>query len=142
MKLDFNIKLGKWALFSILVIVILCGSYYSLFGLREGFESSATCLNGCSQHPEGEVDGDCTKYNVEDGYNKFDIIDSTGTSLSLTLNPGEYTGKTLAAEIQRVISGSGVKSTSNFTATFHDPDDSPGRGRDQYVNNIEFNLIK
>jgi hypothetical protein len=137
MKLDFDIKLGKWALFSILVIVILCGSYYSLFGLREGFDSG-TCLKGCAQHPEGEVDGDCTKYNVEDGYNKFDIIDSTGTSLSLTLNPGDYTGKTLAAEIQRVISGSGVKSTSNFTATFHDPDDSTGK--DMYLNQIEFNL--
>jgi hypothetical protein len=138
MKLDFDIKLGKWALFSILVIVILYGSYYSLFGLREGFESSGTCLKGCSQHPEGDVDGDCTKYNVEDGHNSFNIIDSTGTSLSLKLNPGDYTGKTLAAEIQRVISGSGVKSTSNITATFHDPVDSTGR--DKYVNQIEFNL--
>jgi len=139
MKLDFDIKLGKWALFSILVIVILYGSYYSLFGLREGFESG-TCLKGCSQHPEGDVDGDCTKYNVEeqDGHNSFNIIDSTGNSLSLLLNPGDYTGKTLAAEIQRVISGSGVKSTSNITATFHDPDDSTGR--DKYVNQIEFNL--
>ena len=137
MKLDFDIKLGKWALFSILVIVILCGSYYSLFGLREGFDSG-TCLKGCAQHPEGEVDGDCTKYNVEDYHNSFNIIDSTGTPLSLTLNPGDYTGKTLAAEIQRVISGSGVKSTSNFTATFHDPDDSTGK--DMYLNQIEFNL--
>jgi hypothetical protein len=140
MKLDFDIKLGKWALFSILVIVILYGSYYSLFGLREGFESSATCLKGCVQHPEGDVDGDCTKYNVEDGHNSFNIKDSTGTSLSLTLNPGDYTGKTLADEIQRVISGSTgvVKSTSNFTATFHDPVHSTGK--DMYLNQIEFNL--
>ena len=137
MKLDFDIKLGKWALFSILVIVILCGSYYSLFGLREGFESEK-CLKGCAQHPEGDVDGDCTKYNVEDGHNSFNIKDSTGTSLSLLLTPGYYTGKTLAAEIQSVISGSGVKSTSNFTATFHDPDDSTGK--DMYLNQIEFNL--
>ena len=140
MKIDFDIKLGKWALFSILVIVILCGSYYSLFGLREGFESSETCLKGCSQHPEGDVDGDCTKYNVEDGHNSFNIKYSTGASASLLLklNPGIYTGKTLADEIQRVISGSGVQSTSKFTATFHDPDDSTGK--DMYLNQIEFNL--
>jgi uncharacterized membrane protein YgcG len=139
MKLNLDIKLGKWALFSILVIVILCGSYYSLFGLREGFESG-TCLKGCTQHPEGDVDGDCMRYNVEDGNNNnsFNIIDSTGTSMTVKLNPDHYTGKTLAAEIQRVISGSGVPSTSKFTATFHDPDDSTGK--DMYLNQIEFNL--
>lgn len=137
MKFNLDIKLGKWALFSILVIVILCGSYYSLFGLREGFESG-TCLKGCTQHPAGDVDGDCMRYNVEDGYNNFNIIDSTGVSLSLLLTPGYYTGKTLAAEIQRVISGSGFMSTSKFTATFHDPDDSTGK--DMYSNQIEFNL--
>ena len=141
MKIDFDIKLGKWALFSILVIVILCGSYYSLFGLREGFESG-TCLTGCTQHPEGDVDGDCMRYNVEDNHNNFNIIDSTGNSLSLLLTPGYYTGKTLAAEIQRVISGSGFMSTSKFTATFHDPEyKKPGtKDVDPNVNQLEFNL--
>jgi hypothetical protein len=41
-NLDFDIALGKWVLFSILILVILYGSYYSLFGLREGF-APGTC---------------------------------------------------------------------------------------------------
>ena len=67
MKLDFDIKLGKWALFSILIIVILYGSYYSLFGFREGFESGR-CPKGCWGPTEGKnTDGNCQRYNVEDG---------------------------------------------------------------------------
>ncbi len=137
LNFDFNIEMGKWVLFSILILVIVYGSYYSLFGLREGFEPG-TCPKGCWQRPEGDVDGNCTRYNVEDGYNNFNIADSTGKSLSLMLTPGYYTGKKLAAEIQNVITGSGFTTTSKFTATFHDPDDSSGK--DVHINHLELNL--
>lgn len=138
-NLDFNIAMGKWVLFSILILVILYGSYYSLFGLREGFEPG-TCPKGCWQRPKGDVDGNCTRYNVEDGYNSFDIADSTGKMSSLMITPDNYTGKKLAAEIQNVIIGSGLTTTSKFTATFHDLDADDSTAKDMYINQLELNL--
>ena len=134
---NFNIEMGKWVLFSILILVIVYGSYHSLFGLREGFEPG-TCPKGCWQRPKGDVDGNCTRYNVEDGHNKFDLTDSAGKSLPLMITPNHYTANKLAAEIEKVIKGSGIASTSTFTATFHDPDDSTGK--DMHINELEFNL--
>jgi len=108
-NLDFDIALGKWVLFSILIFVILYGSYYSLFGLREGF-APGTCPKGCWQHPEGDVDGNCTRYNVEAGYNSFKITDEQGTSSSVQITPGVYQLDTLAAEMQTKI-----RAASEFT---------------------------
>lgn len=137
LNLDFSIAMGKWVLFSILILVIVYGSYYSLFGLREGFEPG-TCPKGCWQRPEGDVDGNCMRYNVEDGHNKFNLTDSAVKSIPLMITPGHYTGKKLAAELEKVIKGSGITSTSKFTATFHHPDDSAGK--DMRINELEFNL--
>lgn len=148
MKLDFNVKLGKWALFSILIIVILYGSYYSLFGFREGFESG-TCPTGCWGPPKGKTDGNCIRYNVEDGYNTFYVkIGSENepdmTPISLVIKPDFYTGNDLANEMQTLISGSGIDNpvTKNFTCKFHDPEyEKPGTKKvDPYLNQLEFNL--
>lgn len=146
MKLDFNIKLGKWALFSILVIVILYGSYYSLFGLREGFESG-TCPKGCMGH-QVDPDGNCQRYNVEDGYNTFYVkIGGEGEGgdvmpISLAIKPGLYTGDSLAEEMKELILSIGNSATSNFTCKFHDPEyEKPGtKDVDPNVNQLEFNL--
>ena len=138
MKLDFNIKLGKWALFSILVIVILYGSYYSLFGLREGFESG-TCPKGCWGH-QVDPDGNCQRYNVEDGYNifyvKVDGIDEV-MPMSLTIPAGLYTGGEIAPIMQTLILGVDNPATKNFTCKFHDSDE-PGKAL--HLNQLEFNL--
>jgi hypothetical protein len=139
MKLDFDIKLGKWALFSILVIVILYGSYYSLFGLREGFESD-TCPKGCWGH-QVDPDGNCQRYNVEDGYNTF-YVKVGGTDkgdvmpISLNIKAGLYTGGELATIMQTLILGVDP-STKNFTCKFHDSDE-PGKAL--HLNQLEFNL--
>ena len=139
MKLDFDIKLGKWALFSILVIVILYGSYYSLFGLREGFESG-TCPKGCWGH-QVDPDGNCQRYNVEDGYNTF-CVKVGGTDegdvmpISLNIKAGLYTGGELATIMQTLILGVDP-STKNFTCKFHDSDE-PGKAL--HLNQLEFNL--
>jgi hypothetical protein len=126
MKLDFDIKLGKFALFSILVIVILYGSYYSLFGIREGFEPG-TCPKGCWGH-KIKTDGNCKRYNVEDGYNTFYVkINPTATPISLVIPPGIYTGESLAAKMQTLILGIDNLATKRFTC--------------KYLNQqIEFNL--
>jgi len=139
LNLDFNIIIGKWVLFSILILVILYGSYYSLFGLREGF-APGTCPKGCWQHPAGDVDGNCTRYNVEDGHNNFDIIDAQGTSSSVPISPGVYTLDTLAAEMQRIIRA--ASDFSKFECIAHDPKyKKPGKKVvDPYVNQLEFNL--
>jgi len=138
MKLDFDIKLGKWALFSILVIVILYGSYYSLFGLREGFESG-TCPKGCWGH-QVDPDGNCQRYNVEDGYNTFYVkvggTDEGVMPISLNIKAGLYTGGELATIMQTLILGVDP-STKNFTCKFHDSDE-PGKAL--HLNQLEFNL--
>jgi hypothetical protein len=139
-NLDFNITMGKWVLFSILIFVILYGSYYSLFGLREGF-APGTCPKGCWQHPEGDVDGNCTQYNVEDGYNSFKITDEQGTTnSSVQITPGVYQLDTLAVEMQRAIRA--ASEFTNFTCTAHDPKyEKPGKKVvDPYINQLEFNL--
>jgi hypothetical protein len=147
MKLDFNIKLGKWALFSILIIVILYGSYYSLFGLREGFEPGK-CPKGCWGH-QVDPDGNCQRFNVEDGYNTFYVKvvmnkgDPSVMPISLNIPPGVYTGDSLAKEMQTLISGVGSNpATNNFTCKFHDPEyKKPGtKDVDPNVNQLEFNL--
>ena len=139
LNLDFNIALGKWVLFSILIFVILYGSYYSLFGLREGF-TPGTCPKGCWQHPEGDVDGNCTRYNVEDGHNSFTITDGQGTSSLVQISPGVYNLDTLAAEMQTKIRAASEFTT--FECTAHDPKyKKPGKKVvDPYVNQLEFNL--
>lgn len=139
LNLDYNIAIGKWVLFSILIFVILYGSYYSLFGLREGF-APGTCPKGCWQHPAGDVDGNCTRYNVEDGHNNFDLIDGQGRSSSVPISPDVYTLDTLAAEMQRVIRAS--SDFSNFECISHDPKyKKPGKKMvDPHVNQLEFNL--
>jgi len=138
-NLDFNIAMGKWVLFSILIFVILYGSYYSLFGLREGF-APGTCPKGCWQHPEGDVDGNCTRYNVEDGYNNFEITDEQGTNSSVKISPGVYQLDTLAVEMQRAIRA--ASEFTKFTCTAHDPKyEKPGKKVvDPYINQLEFNL--
>ena len=139
LNLDFNIALGKWVLFSILIFVILYGSYYSLFGLREGF-TPGTCPKGCWQHPEGDVDGNCTRYNVEDGYNSFKITDGKGTSQTVQISPGVYQLGSLADEMQKNIRG--ASEFKSFTCTAHDPKyEKPGKKSvDPYINQLEFNL--
>ena len=139
LNMDFNIELGKWVLFSILIFVILYGSYYSLFGLREGF-APGTCPKGCWQHPEGDVDGNCSRYNVEDGYNSFTITDGQGTSSSVQISPGVYNLDTLAGEMQTKIRAASEFTT--FTCTAHDPKyKKPGKKVvDPYINQLEFNL--
>ena len=139
LNMDFNIALGKWVLFSILIFVILYGSYYSLFGLREGF-APGTCPKGCWQHPEGDVDGNCSRYNVEDGYNSFTITDGQGTSSSVQISPGVYNLDTLAGEMQTKIRAASEFTT--FTCTAHDPKyKKPGKKVvDPYINQLEFNL--
>ena len=139
LNLDFNIALGKWVLFSILIFVILYGSYYSLFGLREGF-APGTCPKGCWQRPEGDVDGNCTRYNVEDGHNSFTITDGQGTSSSVQISPGVYNLDKLATEMQTKIRAASEFTT--FTCTAHDPKyKKPGKKMvDPYVNQLEFNL--
>ena len=138
MKLDFDIKLGKWALFSILIIVILYGSYYSLFGFREGFESG-TCPKGCWGH-QVDPDGNCKRYNVEDGYNTF-YVKIGGTEeiipMSLTIPFGLYTGDSLAAIMQTLILGVDNPAIKRFTCIFHDSDE-PGKAL--HLNQLEFNL--
>ena len=139
LNLDLNIAIGKWALFSILILVILYGSYYSLFGLREGFKPG-TCPKGCWQHPGGDTDGNCTRYNVEDGHNSFDITDGQGASSSVPISPGVYTLDTLATEMQRIIRA--ASEFSKFECTAHDPKyEKPGKKAvDPYLNQLEFNL--
>ena len=139
LNLDFNIVLGKWVLFSILILVILYGSYYSLFGLREGF-TPGTCPKGCWQRPEGDVDGNCTRYNVEDGHNSFTITDGQGTSSSVQISPGVYNLDKLAGEMQTKIRAASEFTT--FTCTAHDPKyKKPGKKVvDPYINQLEFNL--
>ena len=139
LNLDFNIVIGKWVLFSILMLVILYGSYYSLFGLREGF-APGTCPKGCWQHPAGDVDGNCTRYNVEDGHNNFDLIDGQGASSSVPISPGVYTLDKLAAEMKRIIRA--ASDFSKFECIAHDPKyKKPGKKVvDPYVNQLEFNL--
>ena len=146
MKLNFDIKLGKWALFSILVIVILCGSYYSLFGLREGFEPGTCPPKGCMGH-QVDPDGNCHRYNVEDGYNTFYVkISETDQGdvmpISLNIPAGLYTGDSLATIMQTLILGIGNPATSNFTCKFHDSEyKKPGtKDVDLHVNQLEFNL--
>ena len=138
-NLDFNIVMGKWVLFSILILVIIYGSYYSLFGLREGF-APGTCPKGCWQHPEGDVDGNCTRYNVEDGHNSFKITDEQGTNSSVQISPGVYQLDTLAVEMQRVVRA--ASEFTKFTCTAHDPKyEKPGKKVvDPYINQLEFNL--
>ena len=139
LNLDFNIALGKWVLFSILIFVILYGSYYSLFGLREGF-APGTCPKGCWQRPEGDVDGNCSRYNVEDGYNSFTITDGQGTSSSVQISAGVYNLDKLAGEMQTKIRA--ASEFTNFTCTAHDPKyEKPGKKAvDPYINQLEFNL--
>ena len=139
LNMDFNIALGKWVLFSILIFVILYGSYYSLFGLREGF-APGTCPKGCWQRPAGDVDGNCSRYNVEDGYNSFTITDGQGTSSSVQISPGVYNLDTLAGEMQTKIRAASEFTT--FTCTAHDPKyKKPGKKVvDPYINQLEFNL--
>ena len=139
LNLDFNIVIGKWVLFSILIFVILYGSYYSLFGLREGFKPG-TCPKGCWQHPEGDVDGNCTRYNVEDGYNNFKITDGQGSSSTVQIIAGVYQLDTLAAEMQRMIRA--ASDFTSFVCIAHDPKyEKPGKKVvDPYVNQLEFNL--
>ena len=139
LNLDFNFALGKWVLFSILILVILYGSYYSLFGLREGF-APGTCPKGCWQHPAGDVDGNCRRYNVEDGYNNFKITDERGTSSSVQITPGVYQLDTLASEMQKIIRG--ASEFTKFECIAHDPKyEKPGKKVvDPYVNQLEFNL--
>jgi hypothetical protein len=139
LNLDFNIVLGKWILFSILIIVILYGSYYSLFGLREGF-APGTCPKGCWQHPPGNADANCTRYNVEDGYNNFKITDEQGTSSSVQITPGMYTLDTLATEMQQAIRSS--SDFTKFTCISHGPNYKKPEKKvvDPYVNQLEFNL--
>lgn len=142
MKLDFDIKLGKWALFSILIIVILYGSYYSLFGFREGFESG-TCPKGCWGPPEGKnTDGNCQRYNVEDGYNTFYVKfgETDGGEImpvSRTIQAGLYTGGDLATILEKLILDIGNPATNNFTCKFHD---SSEPGKALHLNQLEFNL--
>ena len=138
-NLDFDIVMGKWVLFSILILVILYGSYYSLFGLREGF-APGTCPKGCWQHPAGDVDGNCARYNVEDGYNSFTITDGQGTSSSVQISSGVYQLDTLAAEMQTKIRAASEFTT--FTCMAHDLKyKKPGKKVvDPYVNQLEFNL--
>lgn len=139
LNMDFNIALGKWVLFSILIVVIIYGSYYSLFGLREGF-APGTCPKGCWQRPTGDVDGNCSRYNVEDGYNSFTITDGQGTSSSVQISPGVYNLDTLAGEMQTKIRAASEFTT--FTCTAHDPKyKKPGKKVvDPYINQLEFNL--
>jgi len=138
-NLDFDIALGKWVLFSILIFVILYGSYYSLFGLREGF-APGTCPKGCWQHPAGDVDGNCTRYNVEDGYNSFKITDGKETSQTVQISSGVYQLGSLADEMQKIIRD--ASEFANFTCTAHDPKyEKPGKKSvDPYINQLEFNL--
>jgi hypothetical protein len=138
-NLDFDIEIGKWVLFSIFILVILYGSYYSLFGLREGF-ATGTCPTGCWQHPAGDVDGNCTRYNVEDGYNSFTITDGQGTSSSVKITPDVYQLDTLATEMQTKIRA--ASEFANFTCSAHDPKyEKPGKKSvDPYINQLEFNL--
>lgn len=139
LNMGFDIALGKWVLFSILMLVILYGSYYSLFGLREGF-TPGTCPKGCWQRPAGDVDGNCSRYNVEDGHNSFTITDGQGTSSSVQISPGIYQLDTLAAEMQTKIRAASEFTT--FTCTAHDPKyKKPGKKVvDPYINQLEFNL--
>ena len=138
-NMGFDIALGKWVLFSILMLVILYGSYYSLFGLREGF-MPGTCPKGCWQRPAGDVDGNCSRYNVEDGHNSFTITDGQGTSSSVQISPGIYQLDTLAGEMQTKIRAASEFTT--FTCTAHDPKyKKPGKKVvDPYINQLEFNL--
>jgi len=138
-NLDFNIAIGKWVLFSILIFVILYGSYYSLFGLREGFKPG-TCPKGCWQHPKGDIDGNCTRYNVEDGYNSFKITDGQGSSSTVQIIAGVYQLDTLAAEMQRMIRA--ASDFTSFVCIAHDPKyEKPGKKMvDPHVNQLEFNL--
>ena len=141
MKLDFDIKLGKFALFSILIIVILYGSYYSLFGLREGFEPG-TCPTGCWGH-KIKPDGNCKRYNVEDGYNTFYVkINPSATLIPLVITPNVYTGESLAAKMQTLILGVDNLATKRFTCRYHTPsfNDSKTKEVDPYLNQMEFNL--
>jgi hypothetical protein len=137
MKLDFNIKLGKWALFSILIIVILYGSYYSLFGFREGFEPG-TCPSGCWGPPQGKsVDGNCKRYNVEDGYNTFYVTIGSTSKLNITIPANVYTGVLLGKKMQELIRNISNQSTKKFTCTYHNPGLVT---KDPYINQMEFNL--
>ena len=124
LNLDLNIKIGKWVLFSILVLVILYGSYFSLFGLREGliltgrsegFESG-TCPAGC--YGPLEVGGNCKLYNVEDGYNVLNI-EAGAVKDSLVIVPGLHTGNDIANVLQNY-KPAGATSPF-FTCIYHDP---------------------
>jgi uncharacterized membrane protein YgcG len=108
-NLDFDIVIGKWVLFSILILVILYGSYYSLFGLREGFESG-TCPTGC--YGPLEVSGNCKLFNVEKGYNTLNIEAGSLTD-NLIIPPGIHTGN----DIANVLSAA----SPFFICTYHDP---------------------
>lgn len=124
LNLDLNIKIGKWVLFSILVLVILYGSYFSLFGLRdgllipeyyEGFESG-TCPAGC--YGPLEVGGNCKLYNVEDGYNVLNI-EAGAVKDSLVIVPGLHTGNDIANVLQNYKPAGATGPF--FTCTYHDP---------------------
>lgn len=115
LNLDLNIKIGKWVLFSILIFVILYGSYFSLFGLREGFESG-TCPSGC--YGPLEVGGNCKLYNVEDGYNILNI-EAGAVKDSLVIVPGLHTGNDIANVLQ-IYKPTGAAGPF-FTCTYHDP---------------------
>jgi uncharacterized membrane protein YgcG len=115
LNLDLNIKIGKWVLFSILVLVILYGSYFSLFGLREGFESG-TCPAGC--YGPLEVSGNCKLFNVEDGYNVLNI-EAGAVKDSLVIPPGLHTGNDIANVLQ-IYKPAGATGPF-FTCTYHDP---------------------
>ena len=115
LNLDLNIKIGKWVLFSILILVILYGSYFSLFGLREGFESG-TCPTGC--YGPLEVGGNCKLYNVEDGYNVLNI-EAGAVKDNLVIPPGLHTGNDIAGVLQNY-KPTGAAGAF-FTCTYHDP---------------------
>ena len=114
-NLDFDIEIGKWVLFSILILVILYGSYYSLFGLREGF-ASRTCPTGC--YGPLEVSGNCKLFNVEKGYNILNI-EAGALKDNLIIPPGLHTGNDIA-NILQIYKPMGATGPF-FTCTYHDP---------------------
>ena len=115
LNLDLNIKIGKWVLFSILILVILYGSYFSLFGLREGFESG-TCPTGC--YGPLDISGNCKLFNVENGYNILNI-EAGNLKDNLIIPPGLHTGNDIA-DVLQMYRPTGAAGPF-FTCTYHDP---------------------
>lgn len=83
LNLNFDIVLGKWVLFSILIFVIVYGSYYSLFGLREGFAPKGKGKNvlDCSQskcYEQPKTGPNDPEYDEDVGFCGVEYTDKSG----------------------------------------------------------------